>query len=90
MQSVWTQQHNKKKDWDWAVKMKHKGFGDLQVFFSCTSQKEWVFSAREVLEIDSALDPDEGGMALDTVKNTRQMVIQCSGRNTQACNRITT
>ena len=25
-----------------------------------------------------------------SVKNTRQIVIQCSGRNTQSCNRITT
>jgi len=67
MQSVWTQQHNKKKDRDWAVKMKHKGFGDLQVFFSCTSQKGQEFSPREVLEIDSNSDSDEGGMALDTM-----------------------
>ena len=29
VQSVWTQQHNKKKDRDWAAKMKHEGFGDL-------------------------------------------------------------
>ena len=64
MQSVWTKQHNKKKDRDWAVKMKCKGFGDLRVLFSHTSQKEQVFSAREVLEIYS--DSDEGGMALDT------------------------
>ena len=40
VQSVWTQQHNIKKDRDWAVKMKHEGFGDLQIFFSHTSQKE--------------------------------------------------
>ena len=64
VQSVWTQQHNKKKDRDWGVKMKHEGFSDLQIFFSHTSQKEWVFSAREVLEID--LDSDEEGTALDT------------------------
>lgn len=29
MQSVQTQQHNKKKDQDWAAKMKREGFGDL-------------------------------------------------------------
>ena len=64
VQSVQTQQHNKKKDRDWAAKMKHEGFGDLWIFFSHTSQKEWVFSAREVLEID--LDSDEEDTALDT------------------------
>jgi len=67
VQSVQTQQHNKKKDWDQAANMKHEGFGDLQVFFSCTSQKGQEFSAREVLEIDSDSDSDEGGMALDTM-----------------------
>ena len=65
VQSVRTQQHYKKKNWDWAAKMKCERFGDLQVLFSCTLQKELVFSAREVLEIDS--DSDEGGMALDTM-----------------------
>jgi len=67
LQSVQTQQHNKKMDWDWAAKMKHEGFGDLWVFFICTSQKEQGFSAREVLKIDSDSDLDEGGMALDTM-----------------------
>ena len=67
VQSVQTQQHNKKKDRDWAAKMKHKGFGDLWVFFSCTSQKGQEFSAREVLKIDSDSDSDEGGMELDTI-----------------------
>ena len=32
VQSVRTQQHNKKKDRDWAAKMKHEGFGDLRIF----------------------------------------------------------
>ena len=39
VQSVWTQQHNKKKDRDWAAKMKHEGFGDLRIFFSTTSPR---------------------------------------------------
>jgi hypothetical protein len=37
VQSVRTQQHNKKKNRDWAAKIKHEEFGDLQVFFSHTS-----------------------------------------------------
>jgi hypothetical protein len=53
VQSVQTQQHNKKKDWDWAAKMKCEGFGDLWVFFSCTSQKELVMGNAD-LEIGTA------------------------------------
>lgn len=34
LQSVRTQQHNKKTEHDWAAKMKMEGYGDLQNFFN--------------------------------------------------------
>ena len=60
VQSIRTQQHNKKKQRDWTAKMQNGGFGDLRVLFGGMSPKQQTPALREVLEIDSDSDTMDG------------------------------
>ena len=57
VQSLQTQQHNRKKARDWTVKMQNEGYGDLRSFFQTASKTDDGATGAEIYSEADELHP---------------------------------